>query len=130
MLAGILFWMAAADFPVVEPKEVAALLNKSGAPAIVYVGPNVLFRSKHIAGAVYAGPGQRQDGLDLLKSAVAKLPHDREIVVYCGCCPWNVCPNIKPSMELLKSMGFTHVKAMYVPTNFKADWIDHGYPVE
>ena len=129
MLAGLLFWMAA-EFPVVEPKDVAASLNKSGAPAIFYVGPNVLFRSKHITGAVFTGPGQRSEGLDLLKAAVAKLPRDREIVIYCGCCPWSHCPNIKPSMELLKSLGFSHVKAMYVPDNFKADWIDHGYPVE
>jgi hypothetical protein len=27
-------------------------------------------------------------------------------------------------------MGFTHVRALYVPSNFKADWIDQGYPVE
>jgi rhodanese-related sulfurtransferase len=61
---------------------------------------------------------------------VEKLPHDREIVIYCGCCPWDKCPNVKPAMELLKSLGFTHVKAMQLPTSFKADWIDQGYPVE
>ncbi|HWD00694.1 MAG TPA: rhodanese-like domain-containing protein [Candidatus Sulfopaludibacter sp.] len=120
----------ATDFPVVEPKDVAAAVVKGGGPAIIQVGPNVLFRSKHIPGAVYAGPGSRPDGLNLLKAAVAKLPRDREIVLYCGCCPWDHCPNMKPAMEMLKGMGYTHVKAMYIPENFKANWIDQGYPVE
>lgn len=121
---------AAADFPVVEPKDVAAVIGKASAPTVLYVGPNVLYRSKHIQGAIYAGPGNRPEGLEVLKNAVAKLPRAGDLVLYCGCCPWDHCPNIKPAMELLKSMGFTHVKAMYLHDNFKAGWIDPGYPVE
>lgn len=124
-----LLW-SAADFPLIEPKDVAAVLTKPGAPAVFQVAPGVLYRSKHIPGAVFAGPGSRQAGLDALKEAVGKLPRDRDIVLYCGCCPWDRCPNIKPAMDLLKSMGFTRVKAMYLPENFKTDWIDRGYPVE
>ncbi len=129
ILAGLLLWIAA-EFPVVAPKDVAASVAKGSGPAIFQVGPNVLYRSKHIPGSVYVGPGSRAEGLQLLKDAVGKLPHDREIVIYCGCCPWDHCPNIKPAMEMLKTMGYTHVKAMYVPDNFKADWIDKGYPIE
>ena len=129
LLAGLLFWMAA-DFPVAEPKDIAATVAKPNAPAVLYVGPNVLFRSKHIPGSVYAGPGVKAEGLELLKAAVGKLPKDREIVLYCGCCPWDHCPNIKPAMEMLKGMGYTHAKAMYIPENFKSNWIDKGYPVE
>ena len=54
----------------------------------------------------------------------------KQIVLYCGCCPWDKCPNMNPAIALLKDMGYTKVKAMYVATNFKTDWIDHGYPVE
>jgi len=120
----------AADLPVVQPKELVDRLAKGPQPAVFQVGPSFLYRSKHIPGAVYAGPGSRPEGLELLKSAVEKLPPDREIVIYCGCCPWDKCPNVKPAMELLKSMGFTRVKAMQLPTSFKADWIDQGYPAE
>ena len=120
----------AADFPVVEPKDLADQLAKGSKPAIIQVGPNVLYRSKHIPGAIYAGPGSRPDGLDLLKKAVDKLSRSQAIVLYCGCCPWDKCPNVKPAIELLKSMGFTHVTAMHIATNFKTDWIDPGYPVE
>jgi thiosulfate/3-mercaptopyruvate sulfurtransferase len=121
----------AADAPLIEPEDLAAQLSHAGAhPAIFQVGPNVLYRSKHIPGAVYGGPGSKPEGLDLLKDAVEKLPRDADVVIYCGCCPWERCPNIKPALELLKAMGFTHVRAMHVATNFKSDWIDHGYPVE
>jgi thiosulfate/3-mercaptopyruvate sulfurtransferase len=37
---------------------------------------------------------------------------------------------VKPAIELLKQMGFTRVKAMYVETDFAKDWTDKGYPVE
>jgi len=120
--------LAAAEIATVQPAEVAARLSAN--PAVFQVGPNVLYRSKHIPGAIYAGPGQSEDGLALLKTAVEKLPRDREIVIYCGCCPWDKCPNVKPAMELLHSMGFKNAKAMYVAENFKANWIDKGYPVE
>ena len=124
-LAGAL----AADMPLIQPKDLAAHL--SDRPAVFHVGFNVLYRnSKHIPGAVYAGPGAKPEGLAALKAAVEKLPRDREIVLYCGCCPWDHCPNIRPSMALLQQLGFTHVKALYLPTNYKTDWLDHGYPVE
>jgi len=121
----------AADLAVVQPKELAGQLAGHRATIVVLqVGPNVLYRSKHIPGAIYAGPANRPEGLELLKAAAAKLPRDREIVLYCGCCPWDHCPNIRPALELMRQMGFTHVRALYVPDNFKADWIDQGYPVE
>lgn len=127
-LAATLLVAAAAEMALIQPSELAAHL--SAKPAIFHVGPGLLYRSKHIPGSVYAGFASRPEGLEALKTAVAKLPRDREIVVYCGCCPWDKCPNIKPAMALLHDMGFTRVKAMYVATSFKTDWIDKGFPVE
>jgi len=121
----------AADLALVQPKEVAAQVAVKGTHAAIFqVGPNVLYRGKHIPGSVYAGPASRAEGLELLKNAVDKLSRDREIVVYCGCCPWGNCPNVKPAMALLQDMGFTHAKAMYLETGFAKDWTEKGYPVE
>jgi thiosulfate/3-mercaptopyruvate sulfurtransferase len=121
----------AADPTLIQPNEVAAQLASKGAHAVILqVGPNVLYRGKHIPGAVYAGPASRPEGLELLKQAVAKLPRNGEIIVYCGCCPWDHCPNVKPAMALLKKMGFTRAKTMYVETNFAQDWTQKGNPVE
>jgi len=121
----------AAELALVQPKDVAAELAAKGTqPVVIQVGPNMLYRAKRIPGALYAGPGGKPEGLELLKQAVAKLPHDREIILYCGCCPWNVCPNMKPAMALLQQLGFTHAKALVIETNFAKDWTEKGYPVE
>ena len=121
----------AAELALIQPGEVAAQLAAKGArPALFHVGPNLLYRGKHIPGSIYAGPGSRAEGLEALRVAASKLPRDGEIILYCGCCPWSNCPNVKPAVELLKQMGFTRVKAMYVATNFANDWIAKGYPVE
>jgi len=121
----------AAELALIQPGEVAAqLATNSARPVLFHVGPNLLYRGNHIPGSIYAGPGSRAEGLEALKVAAGKLPRDREIILYCGCCPWSNCPNVKPAVELLKQMGFTRVKAMFVETNFAKDWIDKGYPVE
>jgi thiosulfate/3-mercaptopyruvate sulfurtransferase len=128
-LIPMLLLAAVAEFPLIQPKDLAAQLPGKP-PAIYHVGFNVLYRSKHIPGSIYAGPTAKPEGLAALKAAVEKLPRNQEIVVYCGCCPWDHCPNIKPAMEMLKQMGFTKARALSIPVNFKADWIDHGYPAE
>jgi rhodanese-related sulfurtransferase len=127
LFAGVLV-VAAADMALIQPPELVSRL--SAKPAIFQVGPNVLYRSKHIPGAIYAGPGSKAEGLALLKKAVADFPKDREIVLYCGCCPWERCPNVAPAAAELKATGFTHVKVLHLPDNFKTNWIDQNYPVE
>src|SRR5258708_4949124 len=70
--------LAAAEIPTIQPQELVSRLSTK--PAIFQVGPNVLYRSKHIPASVFAGPGSKPEGLALLRAAVEKLPHDREIV--------------------------------------------------
>lgn len=97
---------------------------------ILQVGSHVLFQEAHIPGSEYAGPGSRPAGLDALRARVSSLPRSRSIVIYCGCCPWDKCPNIAPAWQLLHQMGFTHVRALYIANNFGADWVARGYPAE
>src|ERR1017187_7978321 len=97
VLAAVVLVASAADLALVQPPELASQLAGKGArPAIFMVGPNVLFRSKHMPGAVYAGPGNGEAGLAMLKAEADKLPRDREGVVYCGCCPRGRWPHAKP----------------------------------
>jgi hypothetical protein len=37
---------------------------------------------------------------------------------------------VQPAIALLAQMGFTRVKALHLPENFKTDWVDHNYPIE
>ena len=130
-LAGVLAVMvvvaAAAEMAMVQPAEFASLKTR---PAVFMVGPNVLYRGHRIPGAVFAGPGTQPAGLAMLRAAADKVTRDKEVVVYCGCCPWDRCPNVKPAMDLLKEMGFTKAKVLYLPVGFKVDWLDKGYASE
>jgi rhodanese-related sulfurtransferase len=103
---------------------------KTAKPLVIHIGFNVLYRSAHIANTAYAGPGSKPEGLEDLKKLVAGEPKDREIVIYCGCCPWEKCPNIRPAFAALREMGFTRVSALYVPETLAKDWIDKGFPTE
>jgi len=112
---------------VLAPESLARDLKT---PLVIHVGFDVLYRASHIAATPYAGPGSKPEGLDALKKAVAGQPHDRDIVLYCGCCPMDKCPNIRPAFSLLHDLGFTHVRVLSLPANLKADWTDKGYPVD
>jgi hypothetical protein len=66
----------------------------------------------------------------MLKKAVAGMAKDSDIVIYCGCCPMERCPNIRPAWNALKEQGFTHVRVLNIPTNMSADWYQKDYPSE
>ena len=57
-------------------------------------------------------------------------PADRVLARPQRCGKHSRCPNVKPAEALLKQLGFTQVKVLYVAENFKTNWIDAGYPVE
>jgi len=110
---------------LLSPAQLAPNLNSA---LVIHVGFPALYHGAHIAGSSYAGPGSKEDGIEDLKKRVANEPRDRQIVLYCGCCPWDHCPNIRPAFAALRQMGFTHVRALEIPTNLKTDWVEHGYP--
>jgi len=115
------------DRDVMQPEQLAKDLKT---PLVIHVGFDVLYRSSRITGTPYAGPGSAPGGIASLKKAVAGQPLDREIVLYCGCCPMDHCPNIRPAFAALHEMGYKNVRVLSLPTNFKTDWIDKGYPTD
>lgn len=116
---------------LVQPEALNRMLRREGPqqPLVLQVGSRVLFEEAHIRGAVYAGPGSQPEGRELLRSRVTQLPRTQAIVIYCGCCPWQRCPNLGPAFAELREMGFTNVKALYLAENFGTDWAAKGYPV-
>lgn len=115
---------------LIQPEALHRELRAGLNPLIFQVGSRVLFNESHIAGAEYLGPASAPQGLDALRRRVASLPRSRAIVLYCGCCPWEHCPNIGPAWELLHQMGFMRVKALYLAHNFGSDWVSHGYETQ
>jgi hypothetical protein len=116
---------------LMQPEALNKILleKNSSEPLILQVGSHVMFEQAHIPLSVYAGPGSQAAGLELLAKAVRSTPKGRMIVIYCGCCPWNHCPNIGPAYKKLHDLGFTNVKALYIARNFGDDWVAKGYPV-
>lgn len=106
----------------------ANLASTKSQPAIFYVGFPVLYRAARITGAVLAGPGSKPEGLDSLTKALRLLPRDREIVLYCGCCPFQKCPNIRPAYQAAAKLGFSRIRVLVLETNLHTDWIAKGYP--
>lgn len=100
------------------------------AALILQVGSRMMFDQDHIPGAEYVGPGSRPEGLEALRARVKALPRIQAIVLYCGCCPWDRCPNVAPAWALLHQMGFTHLRVLYLANNFGADWMARGYGVQ
>lgn len=120
-----------ADSDLMRPADLAAVLNSTKPqPHIICVAFPVLYRQRHILHAEYAGPGSKPEGIQALKSAVASLGKDSEIVIYCGCCPMVKCPNVRPAYSALKEAGYRKVRVLDIPENFHADWVAKGYPVE
>ncbi len=114
-----------------QPAELTRLLQPgSTPPLIIQAGSKVFFAEAHIRGSVYAGPGSTPAGLKALEGAVTASPKNRPIVLYCGCCPWNRCPNVGPAFARLKSLGYNNVKVLYLPNNFGDDWVSKGYPTD
>ena len=116
---------------LINPDELVKVLDSSKGekPLMIQVGSHVLYAQAHIPGSEYVGPASAEDGLERLRKRVEPLPRNRFVVIYCGCCPWGHCPNVKPADDALHALGFTNVKVLYIANNFGADWVDKGYPV-
>ncbi len=115
---------------LISPEDLVKVLQSSklAPPLVISVGPHMLYAQAHITGAEYFGPGSDLNGLQRLRARVESLPRNKFIVIYCGCCPWNHCPNAKPADDALREMGFGNVKVLYVAENFGVNWVDKGYP--
>ena len=131
--AAVLFGQATSlpSSHLINPEDLVKILQstKGEKPLMLQVGSYVLYAQAHIPGSEYVGPVTYGVGLQQLHRQVDPLPRTKFIVLYCGCCPWNHCPNVKPADDALRAMGFTNVKVLYLANNFGADWLEKGYPV-
>ncbi|MEP7277317.1 MAG: rhodanese-like domain-containing protein [Bacteroidota bacterium] len=110
---------------LMQPAALAEIIlhPDTSAPLIICVGPGAL-----IKGSVDAGAAHDKTSFDKLRRILSNENRDREIVIYCGCCPFDHCPNIRPAFSLLTEMKFKHPRLLDLPHNIKTDWINKGYP--
>jgi hypothetical protein len=111
---------------LLEPSALAGTFKdkQESQPKIFCVGPGAM-----IPHSIDVGPAKDKDNLNKFKAELNKLPKDTYLVIYCGCCPFERCPNVRPAFTLLNEMKFTKARLLNIPHNLKTDWIDKGFPV-
>jgi hypothetical protein len=109
---------------LIEPSELSATIKSNkNVPVIFSVGPGAIIPNSKDIGMV-----KEADNLQKFRAQLDSLPKETPIVIYCGCCPFEHCPNVRPAIQLLKDMNFTNYKLLDLPHNVKIDWIDKDYP--
>jgi thiosulfate/3-mercaptopyruvate sulfurtransferase len=115
----------------ISATELAKRISRpvSTRPVVLQVGFKVLYDDGHIPGAIFAGPASTSDGLAKLRAVAEKISRSKEVILYCGCCPWEKCPNIHPAYDALRHMGFSRVVVLLIPEDFAHDWVGQGFPL-
>ena len=116
---------------VLQPVRLSKILTSSNlkpseTPIIFNVGPV----ERNIKGAIYIGPTSVSLGIDTLRSKVQGINKNASIVIYCGCCAFEHCPNIKPAYDELKKLNFANTYVLGLKIDLYTDWEKLGYPVE
>lgn len=107
------------------PADLASMMNnpKVKQPMVISIGPGALIKGSLDMGAVHVPAG-----LEKFRLQINKLPKDTRLIIYCGCCPFEHCPNIRPAFRLLNEMKFTQARLLNLEHNIKTDWVSKGYP--
>ena len=106
------------------------LENSQTAPTVIFVGFKRLYTSGHIKGAQYHGTAGNEEGLKEFTAWAATLPRATNLVIYCGCCPMEHCPNIRPAFKALQDLGFKKIRVLLLPNDFATDWAGKGLPYD
>jgi hypothetical protein len=111
---------------LLEPSDLSAAIKADkNIPVIFSIGPGAIIPHSRDIGMI-----KDAENMKKFKDELSALPKDTAIVIYCGCCPFEHCPNIRPAMQLLKDMKFTNYKLLDLPHNIKIDWISKGLPTQ
>jgi len=115
----------------IQPADLAKELgDPKTAPKVVFVGFRRLYSAGHIKSAEYHGTAGSEEGLKELTAWAAGLPRSTNLVIYCGCCPMERCPNIRPAFKALQGLGFKNLRVLLLPQDFVTDWADKGFPYD
>jgi thiosulfate/3-mercaptopyruvate sulfurtransferase len=99
--------------------------NAKDKPLIFNVGP-----MENIKGAQLVGAATNATFSDKILSYLTMESKTKAVVVYCGCCSYSSCPNIRPAYDILLAQGFKNTKVLELPEGIKPDWVAKGYPTE
>lgn len=110
---------------LISPESLANLIMKKVRIKIYNIGV-----VENIKGAINLGAASEKENLEKLQQIAKKGDKNELVVIYCGCCPMDKCPNIKPAFKLFADQKFTNVRLLDLPVNINVNWIRKGYPLE
>jgi hypothetical protein len=110
---------------LMEPGELNNAIKTNKAPVIFNIGS-----VEDIKGAQHIGPLSDAANMSKFKTTLASHNKNTEMVIYCGCCPFGKCPNVRPAYKLIKEMGYTNVKVLNLYVNLRNNWTAAGYPLD
>lgn len=109
---------------LISTEDLAYRIDQEEELHLFSIGPDNI-----IKGSVDIGPGEEKKSIEKLRKALENIPQEEEVILYCGCCPFAQCPNIRPAFELLKTLGYEKPRLLDIPQNIKVDWLDMDYPI-
>lgn len=109
---------------LMEPEALVEKINQNQAPLILSIGYEALIKESE-----GIGPAEDSENIDRLEARLGEVSKDSEVVIYCGCCPFDPCPNVRPAVEKVQELGFKNAYLLNLADNIKVDWLDKGYPV-
>ena len=115
-----------------EPAELARRLDEvaAGELVVLFVGPpDDPFEERHVPGARRLPHVGTEEGRRALTRALEATPKGVGVVVYCGCCPYERCPSVRPANALLRASRRADAWWLDLPTSFEANWVERGFPV-
>lgn len=116
---------------VLAPAELAARLAdvEAGRLVVLYVGPPGHFEEGHVPGARRLPPVSTNEGERALARELDETRLEVDVVVYCGCCPYQHCPSVRPATSTIRASGRPRTWWLDLPGGFAVDWRTRGYPV-
>ena len=110
---------------LMEPSHLINLLNNNKIkPIILNIGVE-----NNIKGAIKVGAAKHKVNLTKLENEIKKYPKNALIVLYCGCCPFDKCPNIRPAFSILSKNKYKQFYLLHLPHNIRTDYIEKGFPM-
>jgi hypothetical protein len=115
------------QYKTIECAELNTLIKNKTAPIIINCG-----NQANILGAISIGElDQSGTWKQKLRTALRNKQLDKSfnksVVVYCGCCSSDNCPNVGPVIKELSAMGYKNVKGLYFFDGYGPEWKGKGY---
>lgn len=127
------------NYPTIECSELDAKIKAKKSPIILFCGDvsekdkrESAYNNKMISGSLSMGSVDAKGEWKIrMRNALSKAKlnnnFSKEIVVYCGCCSSDNCPNVEPVILELKKLGYQNVKGLYFFEGYLPDWAGKKY---